>query len=220
MGAALLVTATVLALGPLGDVDLQASVRATTNVRRVFEQAMPGEPGPGQDSSLSELGLTPRLMLVNDGRTQIALAYAPSLHVPYENSSSGASGGELDSPVNHTSLLHSADLRVQRVWGNWTLRSRADASYGTLDPFSRGPTPGQPVLALSNIPYQAYAIGAGFTALPMRRLSLTVDALASMNGGSGSAAEQTLPLQRDLRLDSALEFEANPRTSYAALLSA
>lgn len=219
MGAALFVTATILALGPLGNVDFQPSVRATTNVRRVFAQATPGEPGPGQDSSLSELGLTPRLMLLSDGRTRIALAYAPSLRVPYESSSSGGSGGELDSPVDHTSLLHSADVRVERVMGNWTLRSSADASYGTLDPFSRGPTTGQPVLALSDIPYQAYAIGAGFTTLPVRRVSLAVDALASMSGGSGRAAEQALPLQRDLRLDGALDFQANPRTSYAALLS-
>ncbi len=219
MGAALLVTATIFALGPLGNVDLQASVRSTSNLRLISEQAMPDQPGPWQDRSLAELGFTPRLVLVNDARLRISLAYAPSLRVPYESSSSAVRDGELSSPVDRTTLLHNAELRAERALGKWTLRSRAGASYGDFDPFDRGATPGQPVPSMTHIPYQSYAIGAGFTTLPLRRVSLAVDALASMSGGRGQVAEETLPLQRDLRLDSALDFEATRRSSYTALLS-
>ena len=219
MGAAPLVVATFFALGPLGNVDFQASVRTTSNVRLIAEQAMPGQPGPGQDRSLAELGFTPRLVLMNDARLRITLAYAPSLRVPYASESSAVRDGELVSPVDHTTLLHNADLRVERAQGKWTLRSRAAASYGALDPFERGTTPGQPAPAMIAIPYQAFVLGAGFTTLPSRRVSLTVDAFASMSGGRGETAVQTLPLQQELRLDSALDFAATPRTSYTALLS-
>lgn len=219
LGGALAVVASVFTLGPLGRVDVESSVRTTSTARQIDERIGVAAERRDEDRRLLELTLEPRAVLRNDARLRLNLAYAPRLHLAFEEVSSGVGPSAQTVPIERTSLLHNAELRAERDWGRWTLRGRADATYGSLDPFDRDTLGEQPIVTTSRLHYRSLLVSAGFTTLPWQTGTLTVGATASLTGGDGQLARARLPTHLELRLDSSLEIDASYRDTYDLLLS-
>jgi len=219
LGSTIFLAASLFAAGPVGTVDLTADVRSETRLRSIDEDD--GELVRGRDRELVELGIQPRLMLRNDARLRLALTYAPSLRVPYESLREEPSPDDAAFADDRTTFQHNATLTAERAISHWTLRGGASATYGFYDPLDReqAQARGQPLLSSSRLPFQAYALTAGFTTLAWLRTTLSVDAIASTGGGDGPMARASLPTQDELRLTSALDHEANRRDRYGALLN-
>lgn len=217
--AALLGAISLFSLGPLGDIEADAGVQAGSRLRVVDEQERPGQGTSSQDRRVGEFDLGPRLTLTNDARLRLALTYAPTLHVPMELAPAETPEGQTLSQVEGATYLHNAELRAERPLGRWVLRGSAGASYGSLDPLASGALPGQPLVGTARIPYRALTLSAGVTLTPSSRTLVSLDAGASSSGGDGTVAEQSLPTQRDLRVDGAFDLRATRRDTYGALLS-
>ncbi|AKU89844.1 hypothetical protein [Vulgatibacter incomptus] len=219
MGAALLLVASLFTLDPVGSVDLQAEVRSGTRFRMLDQDPRPNEPIPVDASRrVAELGVAPRLALANDARLRLYLAYTPSVNVPFEAAPPGTNQGSAPSPLDRTSFLNNAELRAERDWGFWSMRAGASATLGRLDPLAGGP-PAVAVTTTGRIPYQAWSLNAGVTAIPWQRGTLTVDGHLSQGGGDGSLAERVLPVQQELRIASALDHLLTRRDTFGATLT-
>ncbi len=223
-GGAVLLAASLFSFAPVGNVELGAEVRAGTNWRLVQEQGLATQEGPLPPEvirSIGELDLAPRLELSNDTRLRVSLAYAPTLRVPFEPRPEGLDPRiSAPGPLQRASLLHSLELRLDRELSDWTLRGRAFATYGSMDPLGRdvfappreGERPGtsagsQPVLRTDRIGYRSFGASAGFTTLPWRSATLSIDGSASVGGGTDREAAEVMPLQRELGADGRLEFQ-------------
>lgn len=206
-----LLAASLLYLGPAGQLDLQAGLRVASTARMVDEAPLADGSTPGVERRRLELDLEPRIILQNDARLHVRLSYLPTLRVPFEAAPPGMDPDRMPSAADRATWLHVAALDAEREVGRWTLRAGGRASHGVVEPYDRVLGPDEPVLTMERVPYQAYGASAGIVTSPWRRTTLEVGLAGSMAGGDGEVAQAAIPLYQEVRLDGSLDLEQGRR---------
>jgi|GEM_PF-5389253 len=226
MGSVL--AAAFVAAALLGDVGVEASVRAGTRMRVAVErqggsEAGEAAPSPGTqglevERRTSELDLSPVVAVTSDARLRARLSYEPRLLTAFESARVGLQPGAPVNQVQRTSILHGLSLGLERELGRWDLRGAGRAVYGEMDPVVDAATV-QPLAVTRRLPYEEFRFAGGFSWSAFSASTLSLDASASFGGGLGTDAAAILPPQREYRSNAGVDHEVSELTRLGASLS-
>lgn len=220
MGAALaVIAATVVGLGALGDVDLDAGVVAESRVRMLEEHPSAEQQVVPRDELIGTLRLAPHLALENDARVRLTLRYGPILTAPYDLAPSLRSGGNSSAPPEQGSILHSGDARARIEMGHWLLVAGVGATRGTFDPLINRTPADTAFVTTARLPYSAYEAMASVTSTSFRATTMSLTARTGVSGGRGADAEAVMPTLQELRLDGGVERMLSPRDGLGGVVS-
>jgi hypothetical protein len=174
----------------------------------------------GQEAQTTgELGLTPRLALEVEGRSDLyRFSYLPRIF------------GQVNALSNSVELLHQASLSARwEPTADWQVLGSVDAAYGLVDqlalPHRTTDTGGgstQPSSGTQTVnPSQSFSpmlvlkevIGEGMITVehrPTARWRLQGRGGFSVNGGADANAQKTVPLHYGPRLGAEIEWKATP----------
>ena len=214
MGAAVAIAASLCGLVAGTDLRLEADLKVATGVRRLAYEGLPAR-------TLGEIWAIPRLALEAEGRMTFRAAYDPRLFLPVDVSAGAPELRRAEVFSDRAEVLHRADLLAE-LRLDPTLRAglRANGAYGRTDLLAGGIWTPELVPTTARIQYlfgEAVAFLAGDAT---RRTSFSAEAGAFTTGGADEPSQAVLPLQRGLRVVSALAWDAARRDSLTLPLEA